>query len=208
MIIEKKSIEPFFLENIDKFDYYKNLILKNNEICGLTTIKEEEFNEKHFYDSLTLLPLLEKYKNQNLLIADVGAGAGFPSIPILIVNQELTIDLIESNHLKSEFLQKVINHFNFQNSKVICSNVREIKKKYDIVIFRAFSPLQNFIKVAKPILKEGTIVFALKGRLSEIEKEIFIVKKQNLWKYINALEIHQVIGFQWERNIVELIWGK
>ncbi|HPC38674.1 MAG TPA: class I SAM-dependent methyltransferase, partial [Exilispira sp.] len=130
------------------------------------------------------------------------------SIPILIVNQGLNIDLIESNHLKSEFLKKVINHFYFQNSKVICSNVREIKKKYDIVIFRAFSPLQNFIKVAKPILKEGTIVFALKGRLSEIEKEIFIVKKQNLWKYINALEIHQVIGFQWERNIVELIWGK
>jgi len=208
MLIEKKNIEPFFLEKKDLFNKFKELILANNELYGLTTIKDEEFEEKHFYDSLSVLPLILKNNYKNLKIVDVGSGAGFPSIPLLIVNPDLTIDLIESNHKKAEFLAKIIKTFNFNSVKVICSNVREIKQKYDIVIFRAFSSLQDFFKIAKPILKEGTVIFALKGKLSEIEKEIFIVKKQNLWKYINAFEIHQVTGFQWERNILEIIWGK
>jgi len=208
MLIEKKNIEPFYYKKKNFFDKYKELILEKNELYGLTTVKDDEFEEKHFYDSLSVLPLILRKDYKNLKIADVGSGAGFPSIPLLLVETDLNIDLIESNHKKAKFLTEVIDKFSINSAKVICSNVREIREKYDIVIFRAFSSLQDFFKVAKSLLKEGTTIYALKGKINEIEKEIFIVKKQNLWKYINVFEIHQVTGFQWERNIVEIIWGK
>lgn len=208
MLIEKKNIEPFYYKKKNFFDKYKELILEKNELYGLTTVKDDEFEEKHFYDSLSVLPLILRKDYKNLKIADVGSGAGFPSIPLLLVETDLNIDLIESNHKKAKFLTEVIDKFSINSAKVICSNVREIREKYDIVIFRAFSSLQDFFKVAKSLLKEGTSIYALKGKINEIEKEIFIVKKQNLWKYINVFEIHQVTGFQWERNIVEIIWGK
>ena len=208
MLIEKKNIEPFYYKKKNFFDKYKELILEKNELYGLTTVKDDEFEEKHFYDSLSVLPLILRKDYKNLKIADVGSGAGFPSIPLLLVETDLNIDLIESNHKKAKFLTEVIDKFSINSAKVICSNVREIREKYDIVIFRAFSSMQDFFKVAKSLLKEGTSIYALKGKINEIEKEIFIVKKQNLWKYINVFEIHQVTGFQWERNIVEIIWGK
>jgi 16S rRNA (guanine527-N7)-methyltransferase len=208
MLIEKKNIEPFYYKKKNFFDKYKELILEKNELYGLTTVKDDEFEEKHFYDSLSVLPLILRKDYKNLKIADVGSGAGFPSIPLLLVEPDLNIDLIESNHKKAKFLTEVIDKFSINSAKVICSNVREIREKYDIVIFRAFSSLQDFFKVAKSLLKEGTSIYALKGKINEIEKEIFIVKKQNLWKYINVFEIHQITGFQWERNIVEIIWGK
>ena len=208
MLIEKINIEPFYYKKKNFFDKYKELILEKNELYGLTTVKDDEFEEKHFYDSLSVLPLILRKDYKNLKIADVGSGAGFPSIPLLLVETDLNIDLIESNHKKAKFLTEVIDKFSINSAKVICSNVREIREKYDIVIFRAFSSLQDFFKVAKSLLKEGTSIYALKGKINEIEKEIFIVKKQNLWKYINVFEIHQVTGFQWERNIVEIIWGK
>ncbi|NMC68162.1 MAG: 16S rRNA (guanine(527)-N(7))-methyltransferase RsmG [Spirochaetales bacterium] len=208
MLIEKKNIKPFYYKKKNFFDKYKELILEKNELYGLTTVKDDEFEEKHFYDSLSVLPLILRKDYKNLKIADVGSGAGFPSIPLLLVETDLNIDLIESNHKKAKFLTEVIDKFSINSAKVICSNVREIREKYDIVIFRAFSSLQDFFKVAKSLLKEGTSIYALKGKINEIEKEIFIVKKQNLWKYINVFEIHQVTGFQWERNIVEIIWGK
>lgn len=208
MIIEKNNIKFFLETNKDKFNKFKKLILQYNEKYGLTSIDEDDFEEKHFLDSLTLLPLIEDKHLDKLKIADVGCGAGFPSIPLLIVKPELNIDLIESNRKKSEFLSFAKAEFDFLNINIINSNVKEVKQKYDIVIFRAFSSLEHFFKVSKPILKKGTIIFAMKGKISEVEKEISVVKNEKLWNYISAIETHKVNGFFWERNIVEIIWGK
>lgn len=208
MEINKKELTSLFEENKEKFAKYKELIDIYNEKCGLTTILDKDFIDKHFYDSLTLYPLIIKEYRQGFEMADVGTGAGFPSIPLAIINPFFRIDLIESNHKKVEFLKIVKNELNLKNIEVICSNVREMKKKYDIIFFRAFSSLEHFFKVAKPIIKDRAIIFSMKGKLNELNKEISIVKNEKIWKYITAFEIHKVSGFDWERNILELIWEK
>ncbi len=209
MIIEKNILINLFESNKEKFIIYKNLIVSENEKYGLTSIDEKDFIDKHFYDSLTVLPLIENLVQQGYFtIADIGSGAGFPSIPVAIVKPELNISLIESNHKKSDFLIYAIKELNLANIKVYCKNVKEMKEKFDIIVFRAFAQLDHFFKVSKPIFKERTKILAMKGKLSEIINEISVVKKEKLWKYISDMEIHNVIGFPWERNILELTWEK
>ncbi|MFN3410639.1 MAG: 16S rRNA (guanine(527)-N(7))-methyltransferase RsmG [Exilispira sp.] len=208
MEIKKEDIEKIYLEKKEYFIKYRDMIQFYNERCGLTSIDIDSFEEKHFLDSLTLLPLIKKYINNEICFADIGTGAGFPSIPLLIINPEIKIDLIESNHRKAEFLIEVIKIFNFNNVNIICSNVKELKNQYDIVFFRAFSSLSYFFKLSKNILKNNCRIFAMKGKLSELNKEISIVKNEKIWKYITVFEIHKVVNFDWERNILELLWVK
>lgn len=208
MEIDKKELINLYEDNKECFIKYKKLIDLFNEKCGLTTVLNEDFLDKHFYDSLTLYPLLVKAYRAGYEIADVGTGAGFPGIPVAMIRPDFKIDLIESNHKKAEFLKTVKYELDLKNIEIICSNVREIKKKYDIIFFRAFSSLDHFFKVVKPIIKDNAIIFAMKGKLSEINKEISVVKNEKIWKYIVAFEIHKITGFDWERNILELIWEK
>lgn len=208
MEISKKDLEILFDINRLAFDKYKQLIINNNEKYGLTSIDENDFKEKHFLDSISVLSLIEKELKSGTKIADIGAGAGFPSVPLLIIKNDLNFDLIESNRKKAEFLQLLLSSFNFNNAQVINTNVKEVKKKYDIIVFRAFSSLSHFFKVSKSVFNRYTKIFALKGKKSELEKEISVVKNEKIWKYISAIEIHPVTGFIWERNIVEITWEK
>lgn len=241
MKIQRKHLIQLMKPFIDDFEYYKNSILENNAKYNLTSIKSEDFYEKHFLDSLAIYPLLirELYNsvdNQNqsflteysedefyyeahsmsdltkesskLKIADVGSGAGFPSIPLLIVNKNLNITMIESNHKKSDFLKSIIDHYAFANARVICSNVKEVKEKFDIIVFRAFASIDNFLKNSRSIFSSNAKIFAMKGKKSEIENEILVVKNIKLCDKLRGVKYHEVIGFDFERNIVELIWGK
>lgn len=208
MEINKKDLEVLFNLNRSAFDKYRQLIITNNEKYGLTSIEENDFYEKHFLDSLSVFPLIEKELKSITKFADVGTGAGFPAIPLLIVKNDLNFDLIESNRKKAEFLQLLLSYFDFNNVKVINSNVKEVKNRYGIIVFRAFSSISHFLKVSKPIFNNFTKIYALKGKKSELEKEISVVKNEKIWKYISAIEIHPVTGFIWERNIVEITWEK
>ena len=80
-------------ENLDKLYKYKNLVLDWNEKINLTAITEDtEFAVKHFVDSLTI----NKYIEENKTIIDIGTGAGFPGIPLKILNKENKVVLFDS----------------------------------------------------------------------------------------------------------------
>ena len=80
-------------EQIEQFYKYMNLLIEWNEKMNLTAITEpEEVIEKHFIDSLTIMPYLE----ENSKIIDVGTGAGFPGIPVKIADSSLEITLLDS----------------------------------------------------------------------------------------------------------------
>lgn len=242
MKIQRKHLIQLMNPFIDDFEYYKNAILENNVKYNLTSIKSDDFYEKHFLDSLSIYPLLisESYNSGNiqkksslaenneeefyyeiiqnmsdfadelpkLKIADVGSGAGFPSIPLLIVNKNLNITMIESNHKKSDLLLSIIDHYSFEKARVICSNVKEVKEKFDIIVFRAFASIEYFLKISRSIFSSNAKIFAMKGKKSEIDNEILVVKNIKLCDNLKGVKYHEVIGFDFERNIVELIWGK
>ena len=94
-------------KQLDDFKKYTLLLQEWNEKIDLTNIiQDDEVYIKHYYDSLEL----SKYLENNVLIADIGTGAGFPGLPLKIYNDTLNMDLIEPTNKRCRFLQDVIDN--------------------------------------------------------------------------------------------------
>ena len=109
-------------EELDAFYEYMQMILEWNQKINLTAITEEsEFILKHFVDSLTIL----KYIKQNDLIVDIGTGAGFPGIPLAIVNKENTFTLVDSLNKRINFLNEVKEKLKINNIETVHSRAED-----------------------------------------------------------------------------------
>jgi 16S rRNA (guanine527-N7)-methyltransferase len=93
---------------ISKLELFKNLLLEWNQNINLTAITDpEEVDIKHFIDSATCLAT--GYIRDNQAVIDIGTGAGFPGIPIKILNNSLNITLLDSLNKRLKYLQEVVN---------------------------------------------------------------------------------------------------
>ena len=100
-------------EQADKFIKYYELLIEWNEKMNLTAITEErEVAEKHFADSLLPMELIP----QNAKCIDVGTGAGFPGIPLMIMRPDLTVTLLDSLNKRLIFLDEVIRALGLEKS--------------------------------------------------------------------------------------------
>ena len=159
-------------EEIKKFMKYKNIIKNWNEKINLTAIiDDKEFLLKHFIDSLTI----NKYIEENNKIIDIGTGAGFPGIPIKIVNKDIEIDLLDSLNKRLIVLNEVIEELKLKNIKTIHGRAEEIfqkeeyREKYDIAVSRAVASLKVLVELMMPAIKVGGKCICMKGKNSEEE---------------------------------------
>lgn len=113
-------------EKIDSLALFYEFVQKHNEILHLVApCSAEEFAIRHVLESLTLLEFLP----QNARFADVGAGAGLPSIPCLIARDDLRGVLIESKLKKARFLELALAEFKLESrAKIVDRQFEEIKK--------------------------------------------------------------------------------
>lgn len=163
--IEEKQIENFYK--------YMNLLLEWNEKMNLTAITEpNEVILKHFIDSLTIVNIVEKGQK----IIDVGTGAGFPGIPLSIVNNE-NITLLDSLNKRIIFLEEVINKLELKNIKAVHARVEEFAKNkkeremYNIATSRAVAPLNVLLEYLLPLVKVGGRCICMKGsNIEEIDE--------------------------------------
>lgn len=174
----KKDFCLYFEEEIDdnkiqKFYDYMNLLVEWNKKINLTAITEEkDIILKHFVDSLTVL----KYIKENKSIVDVGTGAGFPGIPLAIMNDSLKITLVDSLNKRINFLNEVCSKIKLKNTKAIHSRVEEFgqdnnyRESYDIAISRAVSNLTVLAEYLLPLVKVGGKIICMKG--PDIEEEL------------------------------------
>lgn len=167
---------------IKQFYDYMNLLIEWNKKINLTAIIEpDEIILKHFIDSLTINNEIKKGDK----IADIGTGAGFPGIPIKILNPENEVVLIDSLNKRLIFLDEVINKLGLKNISTIHARAEEIghnkmyREQFDIVTSRAVAKLNVLLEYMKPLTKIGGKCICLKG--PNIEQEISEAK--------NALEI-------------------
>lgn len=157
-------------EQIDKFEMYLSLLLEWNEKFNLTAIiDKDQIEEKHFIDSLFLGKFVD-LKNKTLL--DVGSGAGFPGIPLAILEPTLNVTLLESNGKKVLFLNEVIQKLNLTNVSIIKGRAEELsaREKYDLVTARAVKELNVLLEICFYLVKTNGLFIAYKS--SNIDNEI------------------------------------
>ncbi|MCC9726172.1 16S rRNA (guanine(527)-N(7))-methyltransferase RsmG, partial [Streptococcus agalactiae] len=158
-----------------QFETYFRLLVEWNEKINLTAITDkEEVYLKHFYDSIA--PILQGYiDNSPLSILDIGAGAGFPSIPMKILYPEIDITIIDSLNKRINFLNILANelelsgvHF-FHGRAEDFGQDRVFRAKFDIVTARAVARMQVLAELTIPFLKVNGRLIALKAAAAEEE---------------------------------------
>ena len=172
------------LEKLNK--YYELLIEWNTKINLTRIIEKEEVYLKHFYDSLTLYKVEEKYLdlNKEISLCDVGTGAGFPGIVLKIVFPNIRITLVDSLQKRINFLNEVIEKLELKNIETIHTRVEDYAKnnreKYDIVTSRAVANLRVLSELCIPLLKVNGYFIPMKANIEEeIEESKEILKNLN-----------------------------
>ncbi len=171
---EKAKLINIELEDIkiEKFYNYMNLLLEWNEKINLTAItKPNEVILKHFIDSATII----KYIENNMSIVDVGTGAGFPGIPLNIINSNAKYTLVDSLNKRINFLNEVIEKVELQNINTVHSRIEDFakknKEKFDIATSRAVASLNVLLEYLLPLVKIGGICICMKGANAKEEIE-------------------------------------
>lgn len=168
----KKAAEDTGMEfnedKYNKFIKYMKLIQEWNEKVNLTAITEdEEIIKKHFIDCIKIFKS-EEIKNCKNLI-DVGTGAGFPGIPIAIMNDNINITLLDSLNKRINFLNIVIRELELKNVTTIHSRAedgarkKELRENFDVATSRAVANMTVLSEFCLPFVKVGGSLVALKG---------------------------------------------
>jgi 16S rRNA (guanine527-N7)-methyltransferase len=169
----KSYFEKYGITLTDKqqelFEKYYSLLIEYNKKFNLTAITErEEVINKHFVDSSLSCG---KVCGQTLL--DVGSGGGFPAIPLKIMNDNLSVTMLEATGKKCEFLKTVVKELGLTNVTVINGRAEDIAKderyreKFDCVTARAVARLNTLLEYCMAFVKVGGIFVALKGDAEE-----------------------------------------
>ena len=164
----------FLVEQTEQFFEYMNLLIEWNEKMNLTAITDpEEIILKHFIDSITIIKDIEDGSK----VVDVGTGAGFPGIPLSIMNPTLKITLVDSLNKRLIFLQEVVNKLNLKNIEIVHARAEEFgqNKKYrenfDISTSRAVANLSTLSEYLIPLVKVGGKVISMKASDAQAEIE-------------------------------------
>lgn len=190
---------------IKKFFEYMNLLILWNEKINLTAITEEkEIIIKHFIDSLTINKYIKNYN----AIYDIGTGAGFPGIPLKIINDNKEFTLIDALNKRILFLNEIKNKLELKQLELVHGRVEDLanniqyREKGEVVVSRAVANLSTLVEYMLPFVKIGGKCICMKG--NNISEEL-----KNAEKAINILggELEKIDNFvlpglDLERNII------
>lgn len=162
-----------------KFNKYYKTLIEANKKTNLTRITDEtEVYYKHFYDSIILSKWFD-LSNKTLL--DIGAGAGFPSIPLKIIEPSLSITIVDSLNKRIIFLKELIEQLNFKDIKLIHGRAEEYpyRNHFDLVTSRAVAKLNILIELTLPFVLVGGYFIAYKSirYKEELEEATTGIKK-------------------------------
>ncbi|TDM20102.1 16S rRNA (guanine(527)-N(7))-methyltransferase RsmG [Macrococcoides canis] len=154
--------------------YYETLVEWNEKINLTAVTEKEEVYLKHFFDSIT--PSFYFDFNKIKSICDVGAGAGFPSIPLKILYPHLELTIVDSLNKRINFLNHLSAELNLINCRFVHDRAETFGKgayreSFDVVTARAVARLSVLSELCLPLVKKGGHFIALKGAQGEIEVE-------------------------------------
>lgn len=185
-------------EQVNQFELYYELLVEWNQKINLTAITEKkDVFLKHFYDSLMTLWMmpLESY---HVTLCDVGAGAGFPSIPLKIVHPELQVTIVDSLNKRITFLEELVSALGLSGVTCVHGRAEDVgqnpayRGQFDVVTARAVAALNVLSEFCLPLVKKGGSFLVLKG--AKADEEIELARKA-----IN------VLGAKFEQQASELL---
>ena len=153
----------------NQFERYFELLVEWNEKINLTAITEKnEVYLKHFYDSIA--PVLQGLiDNQELKLLDIGAGAGFPSLPMKIIYPQLDVTIIDSLNKRINFLKLLAEELELDKVRFYHGRAEDFaqgkafRAQFDLVTARAVARMQVLSELTIPYLKVGGKLLALKA---------------------------------------------
>lgn len=143
-----------------------------NEALGLVSLQQpDDLVIKHLLDSVAPYQVLAGLGFASL--ADLGSGAGFPGIPLALAFPRVHTVLVERMERRALFLEATLTELGRRDVTVLQRTFEEVKERFDLVTFRAVTPLEpKIVKKLKRLLNPGGCLAAYKGRRETIDAEL------------------------------------
>ena len=168
-------------EQVEGFRLYRRELVEWNERANLTAIVDcAEVQTRHFLDSLSVLLSVGQVRGR---VLDVGAGAGFPGVPLKMVYPGIALYLVESRRKKADFLRHLVRRLGLSGVDVVVGRAEELahdsayRQTFDVVVSRAVARLDTLAELALPFCAVGGVFVAQKkgdigGEVAEAETAI------------------------------------
>ena len=185
--IEKMGVEVT-QNKLEQLEKYYEMLVEYNKVMNLTGITEkEEVYLKHFYDSLTIVKIIDL--NEEETLCDIGTGAGFPGLVLKIFYPKLKVTLVDSLNKRINFLNEVIKELKLDKIETVHARIEEYAKinreKFDVVTARAVAQMHFLLEIAIPMLKCNKCFVAMKGNMdNEIDYNYALNKLNSIQKNI------------------------
>jgi 16S rRNA (guanine527-N7)-methyltransferase len=156
---------------LEALESYRVELERWNRGYGFVKASGKELVVRHFLDSLAGLPVIAGLHPRRTIL-DVGSGAGFPGIPLAVFLQDCTTTLLERSAKRAAFLGNVALLLGLRQVRVEQRQLAELSDRYELVTFRAFSPLDRDLPRLIRSVAPGGHVVAYKGRREKIRREL------------------------------------
>lgn len=180
---------------------YLDLLVKWNKTYNLTAVREPvQMVSRHLLDSLSIFPHIH---GKNIL--DVGSGAGLPGIPLAIMSPETHFTLLDSNGKKTRFMMHVVRTLGLSNVTVEQRRVESWTPEslFDVITSRAFSSLDEMVKITEHLLANQGQWLAMKGLYPE--DEVVALQQSVPGVIVKDAAVLSVPGSEGSRHLVMLI---
>jgi 16S rRNA (guanine527-N7)-methyltransferase len=172
---EALSRLALYFHELKKWNRKINLIAR--------TLNDHQILENHFLDSLTLLSFLDLENPEQEIVLDVGTGAGFPGLVIKTVCPLLPVVLIEPRRNRYYFLKHIVRVLDLQGVELLNVRIEETaelkelsERKFSFITSRAFTDINQFVRLTAPYLVPGGRIVCMKGPGAEKELDTLMRK--------------------------------
>lgn len=156
-------------DQLAAFNCYREALLTANRHTNLTAITDPAAIElRHFVDSLTCLLAWPTVTDRPVRVIDIGAGAGFPGLPLKLIRRPIHLTLVDSVGKKTAFLADLVRRLNLETTTVLTARAEDLarqpayREQYDVALVRAVAPAPVLVEYALPFLRVGGRLIAQK----------------------------------------------
>lgn len=158
-------------KQLNQFATYYQILVESNKHVNLTRITDrDEVYLKHFYDSLTGALAEPRLQSAELTLCDIGAGAGFPSLPLKIAFPQLKVTIVDSLNKRINFLEELVTKLGLESVELVHDRAETFsakkspyREKFDVVTARAVARLSVLSELCLPAAKVGGEFIAYKA---------------------------------------------